>query len=410
MTPALPKTSTATPTATPSATPASQPVPLIDPATGEPLLDPETGEQLIGIAATQTTRYLDPETGELLVDPKTGEPLLAATPPSPETSPTEPIKAASEAKDAVAEQSETIGDMVAVMDSMALKLGDMSISLWDVVFAAGILLFVIMGAWLMTRLAHAAVSHFTRLDETQKLLTEKLVSIVVWAAAFFVGIDLMGIDLTAFAVFSGAFGLAIGFGLQKTFGNLIAGIILLMDKSIKPGDVIAIADQAGQSTFGQIRKIGIRAVSITTRDQREYLIPNENLMINQVENWSYSSRNVRIQVPVGISYNCDIKLAEKLMLEAAKSCKRVKNTPPPVTWLESYGDSSVNFVVHCWISDPEDGVGNVRSEVLKKLWELFQESDIEIPFPQRDINLRGNQQFDQLVAAISQRVKEDGKG
>ncbi len=194
--------------------------------------------------------------------------------------------------------------------------------------------------------------------------------------------------------------------MQKTFGNLIAGIILLMDRSIKPGDVIAIADSAGTMTFGQIRKIGIRAVSLVTRDQKEYLIPNENLMVNQVENWSYSSRNVRVQVPVGISYNCDIKMAEKLMIEAAKSCPRVLVTPPPTVWLDAYGDSSVNFVVHCWITDPEEGVGNVRSEVLKKLWDLFQENGVEIPFPQRDLNLRDNAQFQQLVAAISQRMEK----
>ena len=119
----------------------------------------------------------------------------------------------------------------------------------------------------------------------------------------------------------------------KGFGNLIAGIILLMDRSIKPGDVIAIADQTGKDTFGQIRKIGIRAVSITTRDKREYLIPNENLMTNMVENWSYSSRNVRVQIELGIAYDSDIVLAESLMLEAAKSAKRVLVAPPPAVWL-----------------------------------------------------------------------------
>src|SRR5690606_23962142 len=136
------------------------------------------------------------------------------------------------------------------------------------------------------------------LGESQRLLLDKVLTLLVWGFAILIGIDILGVDLTALAVFSGAFGLAIGFGLQRTFGNLIAGIILLMDKSIKPGDVISVADQAGNTTFGQIRKIGVRAVSVTTRDQREYLIPNENLMINQVENWSYSSRNVRMQIPV----------------------------------------------------------------------------------------------------------------
>ena len=182
-----------------------------------------------------------------------------------------------------------------------------------------------------------------------------------------------------------------------------------MDRSIKPGDVIAVSDTAGNETFGQIRRIGIRAVSIVTRDEKEYLIPNENLMINQVENWSYSSRDVRMQVNVGVSYNCDIKLAERLMLEAAAASDRVLKSPAPTVWLSGYGDSSVDFTIHCWIRDPENGLGNIRSEVLKKLWDLFQESEIEIPFPQRDINLRRNDQFDQLVAAIGQRLDRSGE-
>jgi small-conductance mechanosensitive channel len=237
------------------------------------------------------------------------------------------------------------------------------------------------------------------------VLAEKLVSIAVWAAAILIGIDILGINLTALTVFSGAFGLAIGFGLQKTFGNLIAGIILLMDRSIKPGDVIAITDQAGSSTFGQIRKIGIRAVSVVTRDEREYLIPNEQLMINQVENWSYSSKTVRIQVPIGVAYATDIDLAETLMLEAAKASPRVLNSPPPSVWLDALGESSVQFVVQCWITDPEEGIGNVRSDVLKRVWKLFRENGIEIPFPQRDLNLRDNAPFQQLVAAIARRER-----
>jgi hypothetical protein len=116
------------------------------------------------------------------------------------------------------------------------------------------------------------------------------------------GIDLLGIDLTALTVFSGAFGLAVGFGLQKTFGNLIAGIILLMDRSVKPGDVIVVGD-----SFGHVTKIGVRAVSIVTRDGKEHLIPNENLMTQEVENWSYSSRDVRVHIPVGIAYDCDLR-------------------------------------------------------------------------------------------------------
>ena len=318
------------------------------------------------------------------------------------------VAAAEGAKEALSSQSETVGSVIDTVDTVALSFGDFRISLFDVLVVAAVIVGILFLAWFASRMSRRLVRRMTRLDEAQQLLVEKVITIIVWAAAFFLGIDLLGIDLTALAVFSGAFGLAIGFGLQKTFGNLIAGIILLMDRSIKPGDVIAVADLAGNESFGQIRKIGIRAVSVTTRDQREYLIPNENLMVNQVENWSYSSKNVRMQVPVGVSYSCDLRLAEKLMLQAAGECPRVLKTPAPSVWLTEYGDSSVNFMIHCWITDPEEGVGNIRSDVLKTLWWLFQENGIEIPFPQRDINFRNNEQFEQLIAAIGQRIDAGG--
>lgn len=312
------------------------------------------------------------------------------------------VAAAEGIKEAVSAKSRTFGSIVDTLDSFAVSLGDYRISVFDVLIVAAIIIGVIAAAWFISKLARRLVRRMKGLDDTQQVLAEKLVSIVVWSAAFFVGIDLLGIDLTAFAVFSGAFGLAIGFGLQKTFGNLIAGIILLMDRSIKPGDVIAVTDTSGKQSFGQIRKIGIRAVSITTRDQKEYLIPNENLMINQVENWSYSSRNVRVQVPVGVAYTADLKLAEKLMLEAAGSVERVLKVPPPTVWLDQYGPSSVDFVIQCWIQDPEEGVGNVRSAVLKNLWWLLKDNGVEIPYPQQDVHLRASAELEQLIALMAE--------
>ncbi len=348
------------------------------------------------------------EAADIIPDVTASATPLPTPTPSPEDAGGEAVAGAEALKGVVSEQSNTIASVIEHLDSLGFTVADTRFSVWTVLVVIMVVVGVIVFARLGSKMAHGALKRFTRLESAQRLLGEKLLTIAVWALAFFIGIDILGIDLTALAVFSGAFGLAIGFGLQKTFGNLIAGIILLMDRSIKPGDVIAIADQAGNETFGQIRKIGIRAVSVTTRDEREYLIPNENLMINQVENWSYSSRNVRMQVNVGVSYSSDMKLAQELMLQAAKACKRVLETPPPTVWMSEYGDSSVNFIIHCWITDPEMGVGNVRSDVLNRLWDLFQENDIEIPFPQRDLNLRNNEQFQQLVAAISQRVASKG--
>jgi small-conductance mechanosensitive channel len=142
------------------------------------------------------------------------------------------------------------------------------------------------------------------------------------------------------------------------------------------------------ATVGQVMKIGIRAVSVSTRDRIEFLIPNENLMTSMVENWSFSSRDVRVKVPVGVAYDTDIVMAETLMLEAARSCKRVLDEPAATVWLHEFADNSIDFTIMCWINDPEDGVGNVRSDVLKAVWRLLREHGVEIPFPQRDIRVK----------------------
>jgi small-conductance mechanosensitive channel len=270
-----------------------------------------------------------------------------------------------------------------VLDKIGFTAGKTRFSLLTVL-QIGVALLVLFAA---VRLASRFINHQIRrtrsLDATQQLLAQKLAGVVLLVGAFFIAIDIAGIDLTALAVFSGAFGLAIGFGLQKTFGNLIAGIILLMDRSIKPGDVIVVGE-----SFGHVSKIGVRAVSIITRDGKEHLIPNENLMTQEVENWSYSSPNVRVHIPVGVGYDCDLKLAQRLMIEAASAPERVLKAPKPSVWLVAFGESSVDHEILVWIADPQSGVGGVRSEILNRVWTLFRENGIELPFPQRDIHVK----------------------
>ncbi|AZI36822.1 small conductance mechanosensitive channel MscS [Caenibius tardaugens NBRC 16725] len=290
-------------------------------------------------------------------------------------------------KQAVSSENMPLARFVETLDSYAIDVGKAHISAWDALVVIFVIISVVIFAKLISKLSHFVLTRITRLDPTQKLLADKLASIAVWAIAVLIGIDFLGIDLTALAVFSGAFGLAIGFGLQKTFGNLIAGIILLMDRSIKPGDVIAVSDMSGRESFGQIRKIGIRAISVTTRDMKEYLIPNENLMVNQVENWSYSTRNVRVKVPVPVAFGTDIELAERLMMQATVAAPRVLENPDPKVLLVALGENAINFEIRFWIMDPEEGIGGVRSDVLKNVWRLFQEHDIRIPYPQRDVHL-----------------------
>ena len=273
--------------------------------------------------------------------------------------------------------------ITAAMDRIGFAVGSRRFSLMSLVTIVLVSTALFAGVRLANRVISHSVQRAKGFDPAQKLLVQKLSGIAVLVAAFFIGVDFLNIDLTTFAVFSGGLGLAIGFGLQKTVGNLFAGIILLMDRSIKPGDVIVVGD-----SFGWVNKIGVRAVSVITRDGKEHLIPNENLMTQEVENWSYSDRNVRVRIPVGVSYNADLKLAQELMLQAAKDSPRVLKTPKPNVWLAGYGDSSVDHEVLVWINDPEGGVGNVRSDVLTRLWHLFKENDIEIPFPQRDVHVK----------------------
>jgi small-conductance mechanosensitive channel len=280
-----------------------------------------------------------------------------------------------------------LAEVLSQLDSIGFDVGDTRIS----ILRAGTIVVVIVGVLIGARLASMGVRRvfrrLTRFDASERLIAEKLVDIAVWILAILIGIDVLGIDLTALTVFSGAFGLAIGFGLQKTFGNLIAGIILLMDRSIKPGDVIAVNDGIG-NPVGQVKKIGIRAVSVITRDKKEYLIPNENLMVNQVENWSYSSRDVRVKVAVNVAYETDIDKAESVMLQAARETPRVLADPEPSVWLSEFGESALKFEIQIWIEDPEEGIGNVKSDVLKRVWHLFRDNGIRIPFPQRDLYVK----------------------
>jgi small-conductance mechanosensitive channel len=282
---------------------------------------------------------------------------------------------------------ERLTPLVNMLDRIGFDIGSARISVYGVLVFLSVILGIIVFGRIASHLARRTFARISRLDPVQQLLGEKIVTVGVWVFAIFLGIDVLGIDLTALTVFSGAAGLAVGFGLQKTFGNLIAGIILLMDRSIKPGDIIAVNDCV-TNTFGQVKKIGIRAVSVTTRDMKEYLIPNENLMVNQVENWSYSSRDVRVKVAVNIAYGNDVELAEQLMFQAAKTAPRVLEHPVPAVRIVSLGDNGINYEIRLWIDDPEDGIGNVRSDVLKGVLILFRENNIRLAQPKFEIRIR----------------------
>jgi len=273
---------------------------------------------------------------------------------------------------------------LAFMDRLAFNLGDFRLSLLGVAKAVvALAVFLWIANW-VAKLVENRLRTLPHVTPSQQVLFGKLARVLLITVAILMALNAVGIDLTALAVFSGALGLGIGFGLQKVVANLLSGVILLMDRSVKPGDVIAI-----NNTYGWINTIGARYVSVVTRDGIEHLIPNEHLISNPVENWSHSDRNVRQRLPLGVSYGSDLRQAVDLVVKACIGFERVLKDPAPRCLVKGFGDSTVDLELRVWIQDAEQGVSNIKSEIYLKIWDLFHEHGVEFAYPHRDINVRG---------------------
>ena len=276
-----------------------------------------------------------------------------------------------------------LGPAVRLLDRLSLKFGGLRISLLTVLEGLLTLTLLLWGARILSHLLEKRIRENSALSPSIQVLFIKLSKVALIAAAILLGLRIVGLDLTAFTIFTGAVGVGIGFGLQKIVSNLISGIILLLDKSIKPGDVITVGE-----TYGWVNSLGARYTSLITQDGKEFLIPNEDLITQQVENWSFSNSTVRLKIPVGIAYSSDVRKAMALCEEAARQTSRIIQNPPPICLLVAFGDSSVDLELGAWINDPVNGVKNVKSDVLLKIWDAFHEQGIDIPYPQRDIHIR----------------------
>ncbi|MCH6255126.1 mechanosensitive ion channel [Puniceicoccaceae bacterium K14] len=259
-----------------------------------------------------------------------------------------------------------------------------------------IMIMIPLCRWLL-RILDSRIGKMGEVSPVLRVLISKFVSVLVIIVAILFGISSLGVNLSALAVLGGAVGLGLGFGFQKVVSNLISGVILLTDRSIKPGDVIEVDD-----TYGWINKLSARYVSVITRDGTEHLIPNETLITEKVTNWSFSDDKVRVKIPFGVGYNSDPHDVQKLAIQAAKPLPRVLSDKEPVCWLTEFGDNSINFELRIWIRDPEKGVVNLKSAIYMRLWDLFKKHGIEIPYPQRDLHIRGS-------VPLEVKVKRDGQ-
>lgn len=272
--------------------------------------------------------------------------------------------------------------LMQALDGVGIAFGDTRFSalllLKLVVLSA---LYILLAIW-VAGLVDRRLYRSRYINASMKVGLSKIIKVGLLAIAVLAALTEAGLNLTSLAVFGGALGVGIGFGLQKIVSNFISGFILLGDRSIKPGDIITIGEN-----FGWVQELRARYIVVRNRDGVETLIPNENLVTTEVINWSYSDLNVRVRVPVQISYHDDPEQAMEIMLQAATVNNRVLSDPEPVCRLMEFADSGIALELRIWIMDPEQGIGNIRSDINLAIWRGFKDAGITIPFPQRDVHL-----------------------
>ena len=272
---------------------------------------------------------------------------------------------------------------VAFLDSMEIGLGDLSISALMIIKSMISLAILLWLASFSSRLLEQRIKAMPSVTPTMQVLLTKILKLALVIIAIMAAVSIVGIDLTAFAVFSGAVGVGVGLGLQKSISNLFTGILILMDKSVKPGDVIEVGE-----TYGTINSLGGRYVSVITRDGIEHLIPNEEMVTQRVANWTRTNSNIRVRLPIGVDYSTDLPKALDLCASAATRVERVLPNPVPICLTKNFGDSSIDLELRIWINDPQNGIANVSSDIYLEIWNSFKENGIQLPFPQRDIHLK----------------------
>jgi small-conductance mechanosensitive channel len=280
--------------------------------------------------------------------------------------------------------------IIATLDSLGIAAGKSRITVWSVLkLLFTLTLFMLVAAWI-SRWVERRVKRLTSVAMSTRIGIAKFANAFLIALSILIGLNAAGVDLTALTVLTGAVGLGLGFGLQSIAANFVSGFVLLMDRSIKPGDVISLSGQSGTSTenFGWVQELRGRYVVVRDRDGVEMLVPNQQLISNAVINWSYTDPRIRLKLPIRISYRDDPELALKILLEACEGQARVLRDPAPVSRLMHFSDSGIELELRFWISDPQEGVNNVRSEVNRAIWRLFKEHRITIPMAQREIIVR----------------------
>ena len=273
--------------------------------------------------------------------------------------------------------------IVRALESVSLPFGTKHFTLLDAFRAIATLVISLLVAGYLGIVVERRVMAAIHVSIGVRVGVVKFTKLALVLVAAMVAIDNSGINLTALQVFGGALGVGLGFGLQRVASNFVCGFILVGDRSIRQGDVITIGDR-----FGVVTELRARYVVVRDRDNVDTLIPNETMITSEVVNWSYGDRNVRLKLPVQISYDDNPRQALDLLVRAGQEHPRVLKDPAPAARVRDFGDNGIDLELRFWIRDPEDGVNNVRSDLYLAIWDCFKAAGITIPYPQRDLHLR----------------------
>lgn len=285
-------------------------------------------------------------------------------------------------------------------EALTFAAGNFKISAYGILRALIIAILIFWSTAIISEFIEKRIGKIRRMRAANRALLTKIFQIGLYFISFLFTLDILGIDLTALTVFSGALGIGLGFGLQKIASNFISGLILLFEKSVEQDDLIELGD----GTNGFVRRSSARYTLVETFDGKEILIPNEDLITSRVINWTLSNTKGRVEIAIGVSYNTDLEKAHALILEAAKEHPRCITEPEPMCYLRNFGDSSVDFILHFWVANVSEGRWLPQSEVMFTIWNKFKADGIEIPFPQRDLHIKSPD----ILKAIT-KAKKNGK-
>jgi small-conductance mechanosensitive channel len=295
-------------------------------------------------------------------------------------------------------------EITQAMDDFAFRVGHQRVSLLLVlesvfIVAAGLVLALWLG-----NLAETRIMKTEKLDLSLRVLLTKLTRALLLLGGVLFALSLAGIDLTVVSVFGGALGVGLGFGLQKIASNYVSGFIILMDRSIRLGDLVTVDNR-----YGSVSAITARYVVVKGSDGTEAIIPNETLITSTVLNHSYTSHQVRVAIALQVAYDTVLEDAMRLMETTANAHPRVLREPPPRAYLKSFGDNGIDLELGVWIEDPEEGQLNLRSDLNLAIWHAFQQAGIEIPYPQRDVRLIGPLPEEVAIVGEQRYPAEEGE-